>query len=193
VLGEGSPALEGLFGGHVATGRWHRWVGFGLLSLGVVVAVMRPRAATWFLAQSWRFGRQDLEWFARHPRFLLRPSRNAPAPHDGHFDPGQRVFNLVVMVSLLALAATGSVMSFPQRFVPAAFAVSLQIHLVATWILGVAVAGHLVVVSGVFRGYRGVWRAVHRDGRVAAALGETLWPTWAREEAGDGGGVDRSA
>lgn len=193
MLGEGSPSIEGLFGGHVATGRWHRWVGFGLIGLGVVVAAMRPRASTWFLAQSVRFGRQDLDWFVRHPRFLLRPSRHAPAPHDGHFDPGQRVFNLVVVVSLLALAATGAVMSFPQRFVPAAFAASLQIHRVATWILGIAVAGHLVVVSGLFRGYRGVWRAAHRDGRVAAALGRALWPTWARGEEADGGGMDRPA
>lgn len=180
VLGEGSPALEGLFGGHVATARWHRWVGFGLVGLALLVVILRPGTSAWFLAESVRFGRQDLDWFVRHPRFLLRPSRYAPAPHDGHFDPGQRVFNVVVVVLLLALAATGAVMSFPQRFLPTAFAASLQIHRAATWMLGIAVAGHLVVVSGLFRGYRGVWRAVHWDGRVAAALGHALWPKWAR-------------
>lgn len=191
VLGEGSPALEGLFGGHVATARWHRWVGFGLVGLGLVVASLRPGTSAWFLSESVRFGRRDLDWFVRHPRFLLRPSRHAPAPHEGHFDPGQRVFNLVVVVSLVALAATGAVMSFPQRFLPAAFAASLQIHQAATWVLGIAVVGHLVVVSGVFRGYRGVWRAMHRDGRVAAALGEALWPKWAKREEADRGGVNR--
>jgi cytochrome b subunit of formate dehydrogenase len=186
VLGEGSPALEALFGGHVATARWHRWVGFGLVGLGLLVVILRPATSAWFLGESVRFGRQDLDWFVRHPRFLLRPSRYAPAPHDGHFDPGQRVFNVVVVVSLLALAVTGAVMSFPQRFLPAAFAASLQIHRAATWILGLAVAGHLVVVSGVFRGYRGVWRAIHWDGRVAAALGHALWPNWARGRKGEG-------
>jgi cytochrome b subunit of formate dehydrogenase len=187
VLGEGIPALEALFGGHAATGRWHRWVGFGLVGLGLLVVGLRAETSAWFLAESVRFRRQDLDWFVRHPRFLLRPSRYAPTPHHGHFDPGQRVFNMIVMVSLLALAATGAVMSFPQRFLPAAFAVSLQIHRAATWVLGIAVAGHLVVVSGVFRGYRGVWWAMHRDGRVTAALGEALWPTWARRQRGDGG------
>jgi cytochrome b subunit of formate dehydrogenase len=191
VLGEGWPPLESLLGGHVAAARWHRWVGFGLTALGLLVAVLRSRTSAWFLAESVRFRPQDLDWFVRHPRFLLSPSRYAPAPHEGHFDPGQRVFNVIVLVALLALAATGAVMSFPQRFVPAAFAASIQVHRAATWGLGIAVAGHLLVVSGVFRGYRGVWRAVHRDGRVAAALGHALWPTWARGEEGDRRGVNR--
>ncbi|HEV8682158.1 MAG TPA: cytochrome b/b6 domain-containing protein [Actinomycetota bacterium] len=182
VLGDGNRALEALLGGHVATARWHRWVGFCLLGLGILVAVFRRRASSWFLAQSVRFRRQDLGWFARYPGFLLRPSRHAPAPHDGHFDPGQRAFNLVVVVSLVILAATGAVMSFPDRFIPAAFAASLRIHGAATWVLAVAVAGHLLVTSGVLRGYRGVWRAMHRDGRVTAGLAELLWPKWAREE-----------
>jgi formate dehydrogenase subunit gamma len=184
VLGEGRPAIEALLGGHVAAARWHRWVGFGLMGLGVLVAVLRPGTSTWFLAESARFGRRDLVWFVRHPRFLLRPARYASARHDGHFDPGQRVFNVVVVVSLLVLAVTGAVMSFPQRFVPVAFAASLQIHRAITWVLGIAVAGHLVVVSGLFRGYRGVWRAMHSDGRVRITLAQVLWPEWARDQEG---------
>ncbi|MGH2651690.1 MAG: cytochrome b/b6 domain-containing protein [Actinomycetota bacterium] len=182
VLGEGHPVLEALLGGHVATARWHRWVGFGLLGFGVLVAVLRPGTSTWFLAESVRFRAGDLRWFARYPSFLLRPSRYPPAPHDGHFDPGQRVFNVLVVTSLLVLASTGAVMSFPQRFLPPLFAASLRIHRAATWVLGIAVAGHLVVASGVLPGYRGVWRAMHRDGRVPAALGELLWPKWARRQ-----------
>jgi formate dehydrogenase subunit gamma len=181
-LGEGSPALEALFGGHLSTARWHRWVGFGLLGFGVLVAVVRPGPSAWFLFESVRFRRKDLGWFSRYPSFLLRPARYPPAPHDGHFDPGQRVFNVLVVVSLVALAATGAVMSFPDRFLPAAFGASLRIHRAATWVLGIAVAGHLVVASGVLPGYRGVWRAMHRDGRVPAALGELLWPKWARRQ-----------
>jgi formate dehydrogenase subunit gamma len=157
-------------------------VGFGLLGLGLLVAVLRPGTSTWFLAESVRFRAGDLRWFARYPRFLLRPSRHAPAPHEGHFDPGQRVFNVLVVTSLLVLAVTGAVMSFPQRFLPPLFAASLRIHRAATWVLGVAVAGHLVVASGVLPGYRGVWRAMHRDGRVPATLGEVLWPKWARRQ-----------
>jgi formate dehydrogenase subunit gamma len=76
------------------------------------------------------------------------------------------------------------VMSFPQRFVPAAFAASLQIHRAVTWVLGIAVAGHLVVVSGLFRGYRGVWRAMHWGGRVRVTLAQVLWPEWARDQEG---------
>jgi formate dehydrogenase subunit gamma len=117
---------------------------------------------------------------------VLRPSRNAPAPHEGHFDPGQRLFNLAAGAALLALSATGLLMSFPRAFVPAVFAWSLRVHRVATWWLLAAVAGHVLVASGVLRAYRGAWRAMHGGGRVPRELAERLWPSWAARGGSEG-------
>ncbi|HXF71459.1 MAG TPA: cytochrome b/b6 domain-containing protein [Actinomycetota bacterium] len=182
LLGEGIRPLEGLFGGHVASARAHRWLGYGLIGAAALVALARPRAAARFLADSARFRRGELAWFASYPAFLLRPSRNAPARHEGHFDPGQRVFNLAVVAALLALSVTGLLMSFPRAFVPAVFAWSLKVHLAATWALAAAVAGHVLVASGALRAYRGAWRAMHARGLVPRELAERLWPAWAERQ-----------
>jgi formate dehydrogenase subunit gamma len=91
--------------------------------------------------------------------------------------------NCVVVVSLVVLAVTGVVLSFAPLVTPAAFAWNLRVHRLATWILAAAVALHLVVATGILPGYRGVWRAMHVDGRVPARLAGLLWPRWAREEA----------
>jgi formate dehydrogenase subunit gamma len=106
------------------------------------------------------------------------PRRNAPAPHGGHFDPGQRVMNVALVVSLLALTVSGILMSFPERITPAAFAVSLRAHRASTIVLVIVLAGHVLVASGILPAYRGVWRAMHGDGRVSGELAGRLWPSW---------------
>jgi cytochrome b subunit of formate dehydrogenase len=186
VTGEGRPALEAILGGHVAAAHWHRWIGFGLIGAALLVALVRPRSSGRFLLDSARFARGDLRWFASYPGFLVRPDRRRPAPHRGHFDPGQRLLNCVIVLSFLVLSVTGIVMSFPQRVVPEAFAWSLGLHRLATWVLAAAVAGHVAVASGILPGYRGAWRAMHGDGRVPISLARALWPRWAeRQEAVD--------
>jgi cytochrome b subunit of formate dehydrogenase len=182
LLGEGAPGLEALLGGHVAAAHWHRWIGFALIGLALLVMAFRPRASSRFLGNSVRFRRSEIAWFTTYPRFVLRPSRHSPARHDGHFDPGQRVMNVVIVLSFVVLSATGILLSFPQAFTPTAFAWSLRVHKFATWVLIAAVAGHVLVATGVLRAYRGVWRAMHRDGRVPAPLAHRLWPAWAERE-----------
>ncbi len=140
-----------------------------------------PSATRRFVEDSVRFRREDARWFARYPLFLLRPRFHPPAAHAGHFDPGQRALNCVVVLSFLVLAITGALMSFPQHETPRTFAISFRVHIVATWALGVAVAGHVLVASGVHRGYRRVWRAMHLGGRVPLAVARRLWPAWAED------------
>ncbi len=71
------------------------WVFVGVAALGLMLG----RRAAWSLASdSVRFRRSELRWFARWPAavFTGRFGR-----HEGHFDPGQRIAN-VVMIVLLA-------------------------------------------------------------------------------------------
>jgi formate dehydrogenase subunit gamma len=186
VLGEGIRTLEGVLGGHVEAARRHHRLGYVLLTGGGLVLLLRPRACARFLVESVRFRRAELGWFGSYPAFLFRPFRNRPARHEGHFDPGQRLFNLLVLVSLIALSSTGVLMSFPRAFVPAVFAWSLRVHRAATWALTAGVAGHVVVASGILPAYRGTWRAMHGGGRVPRELAERLWPRWEEEERGIG-------
>ncbi len=183
VLLEGHPGLSAPLGGHVPAATSHRLVGYGLLIAAVLVVAVWWRAAGRFAADSVRFGRVDLRWLAGYPRMALAPGRPAAA-HRGHFDPGQRVFNVLLVLAFLVLGVTGVVMGMPERFVPAVFGWSLRIHELTTWVLLGLVAGHLLLASGVLPGYRGVWRAMHLSGRVPAATARRLWPHWSGEQAG---------
>ncbi len=178
LLGEGVPLLARPLGGHVLAARWHRWVGYGLVAAAGLLAALRPRAVAWFLAESARFRRSELSWFGRYPAFILWPARHRPGRHEGHFDPGQRVYNLVVVACLTVLSVTGLLLSFPQAFPARAFAWSLRIHRAATWALAGAAAGHVLVASGALPAYRGTWRAMHAGGRVPRELARRLWPAW---------------
>jgi formate dehydrogenase subunit gamma len=178
VLLEGHPALARPLGGHVPTATSHRLVGYGLLIAAALTAVVWWRAAGRFVANSVRFSRIDLRWLAGYPRMALAPGRSEPAPHRGHFDPGQRVFNVLLVLTFLVLGVTGIVMGMPERFLPSVFGWSLRIHELATWVLIGLVAGHLLLASGLLPGYRGVWRAMHLGGRVPAATARRLWPLW---------------
>jgi cytochrome b subunit of formate dehydrogenase len=184
AVGEGIRSLELLLGGHVASAAGHRWVGVALIGGAAAVLAIRPRSVMRFLAESLRFRRGDVRWFATWPAFVLQPGRSSLARHEGHFDPGQRVLNVVIVMAFLVLSATGVVMTVPRLVVPAAFGFSLRLHRAAMWVLGGAVAGHLVVALGVLPSYRGVWRAMHWGGRVRGDLARTLWPRWA-EDASD--------
>ncbi|HZD00063.1 MAG TPA: cytochrome b/b6 domain-containing protein [Actinomycetes bacterium] len=199
VLAEGHPGLASVLGGHVPAATSHRWVGYAVLAVAVLVVVVWWRAAGRFLIDSVRFRRSDLRWLAGYPRMALAPRRPAPAPHhDGHFDPGQRIFNVLLVLALIVLGATGVILGMPGRFIPAVFGWSLRIHELTTWILCGLLLGHLLLSSGVLPGYRGVWRAMHRDGRVPAATARRLWPQWAGEprapeRAGTGGHGPRAS
>ncbi len=174
--GEGDPSpLSRLTG--VADTDLHTWTGWGFAGLAVLGAGLGRRAARTLLTDSVRFRRADLRWFLRWPgavftgRFLR---------HEGHFDPGQRIMSLVLVVLLSALIASGVglvVVSGGPEFVWYS-----RIHLWSTYLLTPALAGHVVVAAGILPGYRGVWRAMHLGGRLRTPVAERLWPAWLERE-----------
>ncbi|MGH2404355.1 MAG: cytochrome b/b6 domain-containing protein [bacterium] len=176
----GLSSVQDVLGGHVAAGRWHRWIGFGvIIALGLLVPVLRFHDASRFVSESVRFRRADLRWFLSYPLFVLRPSRHGLPWHAGHFDPGQRALNIAFVAAFIALSVTGLLMAFPDRFQPFVFAWSLRVHRIATLVfVGLAMA-HIVVASGLLPAYRGTWRAMWGSGRVDRSLAQRLWPGWA--------------
>jgi formate dehydrogenase subunit gamma len=59
---------------------------------------------------------------------------------------------------------------------------ALRIHRWSTLALAVILVGHIVVASGVFPGYRGVWRSIHWRGEVSQTTAQRLWPKWTKEQ-----------
>jgi hypothetical protein len=58
------------------------------------------------------------------------------------------------------------------------FALLSRIHRWTTFVVTPVLVGHVVVAIGVLPGYRGVWRAMHRGGRVPEETARRLWPAW---------------
>ncbi|HEV2782264.1 MAG TPA: cytochrome b/b6 domain-containing protein [Actinophytocola sp.] len=175
---EGEPSvLSELFG--IPDTELHTnigWVFAGLAALGVVLGW---RAAWTLVVDSVRFRRSDLGWFARWPAavFTGRFGR-----HEGHFDPGQRIMNVILVGTLLALIVSGvglvTVSGGPE------FVLYNKIHRWSTYLLTPALAGHIIVASGVLPGYHGAWRAMHLGGRLRTTVARRLWPAWLERQQG---------
>jgi cytochrome b subunit of formate dehydrogenase len=160
ALGQSDAALHKLFG----------WWLTGVVLLG---ACLGWRATRTFVAETMRAERGDLRWFLRWPGSAFT---GRFAPHDGHFDPGQRVFNVLVCGGVALLVATG--VGLVTLHGGAAFVWLLRLHRWATYVVVAIVAGHILLALGVLPGYRGVWRAMHWRGRLDARVARRLWPGW---------------
>jgi formate dehydrogenase subunit gamma len=155
----------------------HEDAGWVLVGLTGIAVIFGFRAIATFVAETFRYRRGDGAWLGRWPKaaFTGRFGR-----HGGHFDPGQRIANVILAVGLLTLLASGvallNVHGGPW------FVRLADIHRWTTYILVPIIAGHIIVASGVLPGYRGVWRSMHWGGRVRPDTAERLWPEWAEQQ-----------
>jgi cytochrome b subunit of formate dehydrogenase len=157
----------------------HTWTGWLLCAGALAGAVAGARAARHFVVESLRARPGDGTWLRAWPRAAL--SGRFP-DHDGAFDPGQRAANVVIALGLVAAAGSGAGLALVHG--GDAFVWLLKVHKGATYVLTPVLAGHIIVAAGVLPGYRGVWRAMHLDGRVPKDVARRLWPGWTRRRPG---------
>jgi len=144
------------------------WVLTAWIALGLTLGI---RGAWTFTRETLRVNRGDGRWLARGPVGALT---GRFASHKGHFDPGQRIANLVFVGSLGTLVVSGIMLTTLHG--GATFATTVKVHRYATYVLTAMVVGHILVAVGILPGYRGVWRAMHLGGRVPLATARRLWP-----------------
>ncbi|WP_328415075.1 hypothetical protein OG470_22190 [Micromonospora sp. NBC_00389] len=98
------------------------------------------------------------------------------ARHEGHFDPGQRVANLLMVGLFVALIGSGIGLVLVTG---GPWFVWLQrVHRWATYLITPVLIGHIVIAAGLPPGYRGVARAMHLGGRLPLQVAQRLWPGW---------------
>jgi cytochrome b subunit of formate dehydrogenase len=170
--GEGDPSLLARLLGRPDT-ELHTLAGWIFVSLAPAGAMLGFRGTLAFVGESIRYRRGDLAWFRSWPAALLT---GRFAPHDGSFDPGQRVANLVMSIGLLALAVSGAGLAAVHG--GDAFVWLLRVHKWSTYIVTPVIVGHVLVAGGLAPGYRGVWRSMHWGGRLPAEVARRLWPRW---------------
>lgn len=171
--GEGRPSPVARLLGAPDT-RVHVWFGWILAALVAVAVLFGWRGIVTFVRETFRVDRGDARWWARWPIGALT---GRFARHEGHFDPGQRVANVMMVGGLVVLVGTGIAMTMLHG--GPTYALLVKIHRWTTYVVTPVIVGHVIVAIGVLRGYRGVWRAMHLGGRVSEETARRVWPAWA--------------
>jgi formate dehydrogenase subunit gamma len=172
--GEGRPSpLARTF--DVPDTRLHVWVGRVLVVLVLLPLAVGRRGIATFTRETFRRDRGDGNWWRRWPAGVLT---GRFGHHEGHFDPGQRVANVLLVGGLLVLAGTG--MGLTVLHGGPLFARLALVHRWTTYGVSLLVAGHLLIALGLLPGYRGVWRSMHVGGRVAEPTARRVWPGWTK-------------
>lgn len=157
----------------------HVWFGWGLAAVLALPLIISLRGVIAFVRETIRIDHGDGRWWARWPTGVLT---GRIARHEGHFDPGQRVANVLLVGGLLVLTVTGIGMTVLHG--GPLFALLSKIHRWTTFVVTPTIAGHILVAIGVLPGYRGVWRAMHVGGRVSQETARRLWPGWTERSVG---------
>lgn len=173
---EGSPSVLARATGF-SDADLHTVTGWALAALVLVGAIVGARGWRTFWRESVRFGHGDAAWFRRWPAAVLTGRFGR---HEGRFDPGQRVANLVLVGTLLALVASGVGLALVSG--GPTFVWLLRVHRWSTYAVTPVVVGHVIIAAGVLPGYRGVWRAMHLGGRLHATDAQRVWPGWTERE-----------
>jgi cytochrome b subunit of formate dehydrogenase len=151
----------------------HIRVGWAFTAIVVVAGALAARSVARFVVESVRFRSADLRWFMRWPRALLT---GRFASHDGRYDPGQRILNIVLTLGLAVLVISGAGLALLHG--GPVFAMLAKVHRLTTYPVTVLLVGHVLVASGVLPGYRGVWRSMHLGGHLRADVARRIWPAW---------------
>jgi formate dehydrogenase subunit gamma len=155
----------------VPDGAVHEYAGYGTAAAFAVWLPFGARGIAAFVRETFHWRRGDGRWLVNWPRAVVTGRFGG---HDGHFDPGQRLANVVMVVTLLVLVLTG----LGMLLLPAPPNGLLAIHRWTTFLLTPVLLGHIVVAAGVLPGYRGVWRSMHLGGRLPVSVARRLWPGW---------------
>ncbi|NJD27950.1 MAG: cytochrome b/b6 domain-containing protein [Chloroflexi bacterium] len=157
----------------------HVWLGWLLVVVALLPLPFLLRGVVAFIRETFRRDPGDLRWLAGLPAAVITGRFRR---HEGHFDPGQRIANVAIVLLLVGLVASGVAMVLVK--VGPVFAIAAAVHRITTIAFTIVIAGHIVVALGVLPGYRGVWRSMHLGGRLHLHTARRLWPGWTERHAG---------
>jgi formate dehydrogenase subunit gamma len=154
-------------------GQIHEWSGYAMVLVVAVWAARGARGLAAFTRETFRFRPGDGRWLSSWPRAVWTGRFRH---HDGHFDPGQRLANVVMVATLAALVLSGlGVLLLPAGRLSL---VLFDVHRWSAFLVTPVILGHILIGAGVLPGYRGVWRSMHLGGRLPADVAERVWPGW---------------
>jgi len=158
-------------------GEMHELAGYGAVAVALLWLPFGGRGIGPFIRDTLRFRRGDGRWLAELPKAAFT---GRFGPQHGHFDPGQRIANLVIVVTLLVLVLSG----LGMIYLPPVGIDLLVVHRWSTFLVTPVILGHIVIGAGILPGYRGVWRSMHLGGKLPVAVARRIWPGWVDQNPG---------
>jgi formate dehydrogenase subunit gamma len=125
VPGLGSPAAGGI------TRLLHRIAVIFFVACPVIYAVLAPRLAWNFIKECFIWGVDDIKWVTRAPDYYFGGDEDKMFPQ-GHINTGQKMWQLIVVVTAVLFLLSGLIMWFLKGIVtPALFQWCVILHDVA--------------------------------------------------------------
>jgi cytochrome b subunit of formate dehydrogenase len=147
-------------------GAIHELSGYAMLVVLVVWIPFGVRGVRSFLRESARFDRGDGRWLLGWPRATFTGRFGS---HSGHFDPDQRLANIVIVVLLAVVVITG--LGAIDWWSSGLWAAMFGVHRWASYAMTPVLLGHIVVAAGILPGYRAC------GGRCTSAVDcPSAWP-----------------
>jgi cytochrome b subunit of formate dehydrogenase len=165
----------------------HIWLGRALAIVVLLIAVAGSRGVTTFVRETARRDPTDARWWRSWPAGAMS---GRFARHEGLFDPGQRIANVVLVGGLLVLTASGIVLTLVHG--GPVFAWVARLHRWTTFAVTPVILGHVLIAMGVLPGYAGVARSMHLDGRVREDSARRVWPGWTERTLREADAADRA-
>jgi cytochrome b subunit of formate dehydrogenase len=162
----------------ISDGEVHELAGYAAVAVTLLWLPFGVRGIKPFVRDTLRFRRGDGRWLAELPRAAFT---GRFGEQYGHFDPGQRLANIVIVLTLIVLVSSG----LGMIYLPPIGIDLLVVHRWSTFLVTPVILGHIVVASGILPGYRGVWRSMHLGGRLPIDVAKRIWPGWTRETGPD--------
>ena len=104
-----SPGAS-LAGGY-ATGIVHRVAAAGFIAIPLLYSLLSPGAVAGFLKETFNWRKDDMKWFRAAPDYYFGGT-GENMPHQDRLNTGQRMWQLVLMVTAVVFLVTGTVMWF---------------------------------------------------------------------------------
>jgi len=148
----------------------------------VIYIILYPRAGWSFVRETFDWGKEDLVWFRAAPDYYFGGTEDRMPPQ-GHINTGQRMWQLVIIMTGIVFLVTGGMMLFARSSLPlATYQWTLFAHAIAFIIVLVMFLVHLYL--GLFHPRTRGGLAGIIDGRVTSSYARDHYPKWYQEKTG---------
>jgi formate dehydrogenase subunit gamma len=167
-------------GGFYTVSLIHRAAAGLFVGLPLLYYFIRPKQVGDFIKGLWQWNRSDIQWLkAAAPYYFGGPEGRMPP--QGEIDPGQRAWELVIVVSGVIFVLTGVPLWFFKYAMPlAVYQWALSVHAMAF----IAVFGFFLlhIYLGVFHPrFKESLRSM-LDGRISPGYAKKHYPKWYEKE-----------